>query len=210
METAFAMTLAERLALVTRLQTLVRQALQGMSFIGMIEPALYKNWGPNGVMSRRDGLYWHAHVLVWGLHAATVGRRARNKIGKRHHNLLGGTPVWVKSIKADELDLYARYLAKTPMKHYRLHPTKGEEIDEETGEVFTTTGYRQRKDAMGVGDRILVANAVAGLTLDFLLFAGGSGVPLATTIKDRALAAFNAEERLFKRRRALKLDRRQR
>ena len=177
METALAMTLAERVALVTRLQALVRQALKGMPFIGMVEPALYKNWGPNGVMLRRDGLFWHAHVLVWGLHAATVGRRARKNIGKRHHNLLGGTPVWVKAIEPDELDIYALYLSKTPMKHYRLHPKRGDEIDDETGEVFTTTGYRQRKDPMGVGDRILVANAMAGLTLDHLLFAGVTVFP---------------------------------
>ncbi len=195
MEAALAMTLAERVALVTRLQALVRQALKGMPFIGMIEPALYKNWGPNGVMLRRDGLFWHAHVLVWGLQAGTVLRRARNNIGKRHRNLLGGTPVWVKAIKPYELDIYALYLGKTPMKHYRLHPTRGEEIDDETGEVFTTTGYRQRKDAMGVGDRILVANAMAGLTLDHLLFAGGDGLPLAKAIKDQTLAAFRMEER---------------
>lgn len=121
MAEALAMTVEDRGRLIFRLQALVRTALK--------RNGLHRN---GRARARLDGLFWHAHVLVWGLDRLTVSNRAREAIGRQHRNLLGDTPVWAKRVKDGGLDAYALYLAKAPLKHYRMHPTKGEKVDQET------------------------------------------------------------------------------
>ena len=198
-EDAAAMSAGERQALVRRLQFLVRQTLQRMNYIAMVEPALYKRRGPDGVGDNRDGLFWHAHAVVWGRETQAVRAEARANIGN-HRNLFGRRAVWVKAIEPSEVDVYSLYLVKAPLKHYDFQPTTKEFVDPETGEVFTGTGYRQRPDIMETGDRVRVANAMEGLLLDQLLFGGGAGRDIVKSVRDRVLARWRMEERLWSER----------
>lgn len=188
------MSAEARADLIGRLQALARQTLQGMNYVGMVEPALYKRRGPDGPGDNRDGLFWHVHAVVWGLNTQAVRSRARAKIGKRHTNLFGRSAVWVKEIEHGEVDVYGLYIVKAPLKHYDLRPTTKESIDPETGEVFTGPGYRQQPDTMQTGDRVRVAHAMEGLLLDQLLFGGGDGSAVATAVRNQVLARWRIEE----------------
>ena len=44
----------------------LRQGLEGMSYIGMIDTGLYANISPGTNFSERTGVHWHLHLFAWG------------------------------------------------------------------------------------------------------------------------------------------------
>lgn len=162
------------------LQQLTRLALHGSNFIGMVEPALYKGWGPRGPTPGRDHVSWHSHNFVFGssreeLEASII------KIGNKHVSINGGAAVHVKEITRDEIENYLLYSLKAPLKEYRLNRFKGEWVDPDTGEVFQNV--RQQTRAIRTGDFLRLMDVMKDMKLTDLIFAGSEGKDLIARLK---------------------------
>src|SRR4051812_28948984 len=85
----YAVRVSDAAAFNTRaLQAWVRQVLPGHHFIGMVEAALYTNWGLVSDQPDRT-VSWHAHLIVWGTSAARL-RQDLQRINNRYQSLVPG------------------------------------------------------------------------------------------------------------------------
>ena len=178
-------------ALIFRLQQLVRQALRGISFIGFVEAVLYKDWGPSGSTPGLDSIFWHAHVMTFDATREEIARwEDEDRIGKRHVSVQGEAPVHVKFVPPEKLVEKVLYIAKTPARATCLNP----KIDSLAAADAPVERLQQKRD-MRSGERVIVTNAMAGLKLDQLLFAGVDGRKIVASVKKAAPATFAAVER---------------
>ena len=175
------------------LQFFSRQAIGNSSGIGIIEPALYVGCQADGPRLYGDVIAWHTHLIVWGVTLAEL-HRFREALGPQHVGITGRSCVWIKAITRDEAEIYARYMSKAPTSQYRLQRSRGEETDNETGEVFY--GYRQNKEPLWRRPRRLVqlANVMKDLFMDDLVFGSGAGSALAHGIVDQIIAPRRRED----------------
>jgi hypothetical protein len=104
----------------------LRKALRGLSYIGIIEPALYVNIAPGTRWSGKRALSWHVHAICWGENRKQMRKRfARlNKQGIYRSIMLGQRGAHQKEIPrkfltdsnrtffADKI----RYMLKSPCK----------------------------------------------------------------------------------------------
>ena len=155
-----------------RLKAFARQAIGNSNGIGMIEAALFRDCDDYGPCWRSEVVSWHIHIIVWGKTHAEL-RAIADRLGPQHVNISGRNPVWIQSITPEELDLYVLYLAKTPLKTYRLKPVRDDTIDEKTGEVFNR--LKQSKDRMRTGDTMRMANLMKDMFLPQLVIGSGAG-----------------------------------
>jgi hypothetical protein len=51
---------------IPRFKNQLRKGLVGLSFVGMIEPALYVNVAPGTKLSIKRAVSWHVHAVCWG------------------------------------------------------------------------------------------------------------------------------------------------
>ena len=142
---------------VRRLQALARQSLPGINFVGMVEAALWKDWGPDGPFVG-DWVSWHAHLLVWGAPGAEI-RAALAALKRREEPFYGSCVVDVREFDRSELIAKAVYILKAPVKHYRVGYCEREWCSEETGGI-RPPGWRVNKDWMRTGDRVAPARCL--------------------------------------------------
>ncbi len=186
---ALLMTHSALSALIFRLQQLVRQALRGISFIGFVEAVLYKDWGPTGTTPGHDSIFWHAHVMTFDATREQI-ELWENRVGEKHTSVQGEAPVHVKYVPPERLIEKVLYIAKTPARATFLNP----KIDP-LAEAGAPVERLQQKRDMRPWERVIVSNAMAGITLDQLLFAGVDGREIVASVKKTAPAAFEGVKR---------------
>jgi hypothetical protein len=150
------------------LQAWVRQAMEGMSYLGFVEAALYSNMtlGPEAkkgqvkvkieskttttttttTKKRHGTISWHVHLIVWGASRAML-KATVDDISAKHPSLITGLPsADYRRIRPEHFAGKVLYILKSP-REYRVWPKKQEVIDPETGEITThaTGRFTQKK-----------------------------------------------------------------
>jgi hypothetical protein len=169
----------------------LRKGLRGLSYIGMIEPALYVNIAPGTRWSGKRAVSWHVHAICWGEKRKQMRKRfARlNKQGIYRSIMPGQRGAHQKEIPrkcltdssrtffADKI----RYMLKPPCKAYRIYHAK----NPKNGEVVS---FRQIKSDLRPGDHVDLFHLMKGLYLDLLAVGGGEGTEMLKRIKRVARA----------------------
>jgi hypothetical protein len=171
----------------------LQAGMKGLSYLGMMEPALYVNVTPGTRWSNKKAVSWHVHLICWGESRKQMKKRIRklNNSGKyrgimqsqrgAHQKEIPNTVLpknQDRTFLADKL----RYILKSPRKAYRLY--RGQRITKD-GEILTC--LKQRKSDLRHGDRITLFHLMKKLTLDQLAVAGGDGTAVMRRIKRRAV-----------------------
>jgi hypothetical protein len=175
-----------------RVKGLTRQALRGIPFVGMIEAALYRNFGCDGPQID-DFVSWHAHVLTWGASRKAINDAVKQIRRSRSALIPDRNCIHVKKLTPTSLGGKLYYVLKGPQKEYRIY-SRGERIDPETGEVLAPV-YRQSKRLLRTGDRARLCYAFEDRLLDQLLFGNLEGTELVRSIRHEALKPFRAWEK---------------
>jgi len=169
----------------------LRKGLAGLSYIGMIEPALYVNVAPGTQWSGKRAVSWHLHAICWGESKLEMRERfGRLNEDGVYRSIMDGQlgahqkqipPKFlrnkVRTFLADKL----RYMLKSPQKAYRIYKTNQMTSD---GEVVP--GFRQIKSELRKGDRITLFHLMKSLYLDELAVGGGEGTDMLRRIKREA------------------------
>lgn len=167
-------------------RSILRRGLRGLSFLGMIEPALYvslpegTNWSGNRCIS------WHLHAVVWGC------TRVEIKVLIKDLNQDGWYPPiaeglrgadW-RQIKEGDLGRTLGYILETPCNEYRIGRRGSITLHGEIAAKFKSNKSWARK-----GSLIKLFHATKGLYLDELAMAGGEGADVLRRAKRRAFRA---------------------
>ena len=163
------------------LQNLVREALSGIAFVGMVEAALFKRWGPEGPFAG-DWVSWHVHLIVWGATRAEIEVALRGLRAREKAFVLGGSVTDVREFSRSELTWKVPYAFKAPLKAYRVGRCEHEWISQTSGEV-RAPGLRINKELARPGDRVRLLDVFAGKSLTDLFFGGGAGTLVARAIR---------------------------
>jgi len=174
---------------ISRFRQTLRKGLRGLSYIGMIEPALYVNIAPGTRWSGKRAVSWHVHAICWAKNRKQMRKRVArlNKQGIYRSIMPGQRGAHQKEIPAKFLKdnhrtFFAdkiRYMLKPPCKAYRIYHVKYRK----SGEVIS---FRQIKSDLRPGDHIDLFHLLKNLYLDQLAVGGGEGTSVLTRIKRAA------------------------
>jgi len=176
---------------IPRFKRQLRRGLAGLSYIGMVEPALYVNVAPGTRWSNKRAVSWHLHAICWGENRSEMKERFSrlNEDGIYRSIMDDGVGAHQRQIPgkflrhrdrtflADKL----RYMLKSPRKAYRIYRTERVTPD---GEIVPC--FRQIKSELRKGDRITLFHLMKGLYLDELAVGGGEGTDMLRRIKKAA------------------------
>jgi hypothetical protein len=176
---------------ITRFKRKLRRGLAGLSYVGMVEPALYVNVAPGTRWSGNKAVSWHLHAICWGENRRQMKKRFRrlNEDGV-YRSIMGGQlgahrkqipPKFLDNGKRTFLADKLRYMLKSPCKAYRIYKT-----DRVTSDGEVVACFRQRKSELRKGDRITLFHLMKRLYLDELAVGGGDGAGLLRRIKKAA------------------------
>lgn len=163
----------------------LREGLDGLSYLGMIESAFYTNIVRGASLPMKKGILWHAHLICWG--------ESREKIKQRFEDMnclpdnyraiiLGLAGADIRVIRQDGLPAVLGYMLKAPANAYRVYRTK-----HLTPAGTFAARFQQRKEPLRPGERITLFHLLKGLYLDQLAMAGGEGAEILRRAKRRAL-----------------------
>lgn len=177
---------------IRRIQALARQVLGTIPFIGMVEAAMYKGWGPQGPFYG-DWISWHCHFITWGAtHKRLTTVLASLRI--RHSSMLRWNSVaHIVPFIHSQLEQKVAYTMKAPQKSTRVVLYKNSWMNPLTGEI-RPAGLKQKKDWLRPGERVRMLDVLADHTLDKLLFGNGVGSALANAIRNEALRPLRHQE----------------
>ena len=178
---------------VFQLQQIARQAMGDVPFIGMVEMALYRRWGPKG-RAWGDWVSWHCHLLAWGTSQRDLSA-VLEPLRARHASMREGlASVHVQAVAEDDIARQFLYALKAPQKLYRVEYFKRPWTNPNTGEV-KQAGWHTQKDWLQTGQRLRCVDIMGERTLSELLFGGRAGSDLVHAICAEALVPFRAWER---------------
>jgi hypothetical protein len=170
-----------------RFKQTLRKGLRGLSYIGMIEPALYVNIAPGTRWSGKRAVSWHVHAICWGEDRDQMRRRfARLNQHEVYRSIMPGRrgahqkEIPRKCLTDSNRTFFAdkiRYMLKSPCKAYRIYHAKNGSGD---GDEIS---FRQIKSDLRPGDHIDLFHLMKRLYLDELAVAGGEGSDLLKRIK---------------------------
>jgi hypothetical protein len=170
----------------------LRQGLRGLSYIGMIEPALYVNIAPGTRWSGKRAVSWHVHAMCWGEDPKQMRTRfARLNRQQVYRSIMPGQrgahqkeiPLKFLTNSRTFLADKIRYMLKSPCKAYRIYHAKNGSGDEDE------VSFRQIKSDLRPGDHIDLFHLMKELYLDELAVAGGEGTDMLKRIKKAARGA---------------------
>jgi hypothetical protein len=171
----------------------LRNGLTGLSYIGMIEPALYVNIAPGTRWSGKRAVSWHVHAVCWGEDREQMRRRfARLNKQQVYRSIMPGQrgahqkEIPFKFLTDSGRTFFAdkiRYMLKSPCKAYRIYHAKNGSGTEDD------VSFRQIKSGLRPGDHIDLFHLMKGLYLDDLAVAGGEGAGMLKRIKRSARGA---------------------
>ena len=168
----------------SRIKRKLGVGLNGLSYIGMIEPGYYNAIYDEFGAQQRDVVSWHAHFLVWGI----------SKKQLTHHLARmrpGFTPIMPslcavhqKAIEPDQFGYKLWYIVKSPCKEYSIG--KRRKPHERTG----LARFKQNSRQLRLGHCVALFDLMRGMYLDELSMAGGEGCELLRRIKYEALRQY--------------------
>jgi hypothetical protein len=180
------------------LQAWVRQNMNGLNFIGMVEAARYNHRKILG--HRMATISWHVHVLCWG--NARDGRQVEEiceKVRRRWPSVWKNMPSAHSTLVSKQKVIgKALYMLKSPQDEYRAFVSRSAKVNLASGRYERTPEGRliQKSRALRPGDRIRMCRVLANRQLPSLLFAGGpEGKILVRQIRERAWIALRNLER---------------
>jgi hypothetical protein len=169
----------------------LRRGLAGLSYIGMVEPALYVNVAQGTRSPWKRAVSWHLHAICWGENRKQMKQRfcRLNRDGVYRSIMDGQLGAHQKQIPPEFLDNgkrtfladKLRYMLKSPRKAYRIYKANRVTSD---GEVVPC--FRQKKSDLRKGDHITLFHLMKGLYLDNLAVGGGDGAGMLRRIKKAA------------------------
>jgi len=162
---------------------LLRRGLRGLSYLGMVEPALYSNVCKGVRIHGKRMVSWHVHLFAWGETKSAIKTRIEslNKKGILLPIADGLAAAHQKRISKGKLASKVAYILKAPKKAYRLF--KWEEVTTD-GEIILR--FKQKKDDLRPGERLTLFRLMKGMYLDHLALAGGEGAEILRRVKRRA------------------------
>ena len=105
----------------------LRAGLEGLSYIGAMDPGLYVNIQPGTNYPDRTGTNWHLHLFAWGEEPKTMKLRVKrlNKLIDNYRPLVprdsGGVGFDCRRVTEENIERRFRYMCKTPRKAYRIN-----------------------------------------------------------------------------------------
>lgn len=156
----------------SQLQEWARAELEGLHYVGIVEAALYTNLP----MTNEPTISWHVHAIVWGKDYSRIQAMVNRIAAEKEAILPDKKAAHSRRLKTPK-DICRKtlYMLKAPLKDYRVwtkRPRKGEAIR-----------YEQEKRELRPGDALKAYRVLAGISIDQLLFWGGSeGTSLAEKI----------------------------
>ncbi|MGY4368439.1 hypothetical protein ACVW1A_004504 [Bradyrhizobium sp. LB1.3] len=170
----------------------LRYGLRGFSYFGVVEPAYYVNLQHGVRYAGKLCMFWHLHALVWGVARKELKKQLRKLVRSGHYSAIadGLRATHIRKIKHGRLPKHVAYLLKSPCKGYRLsvrdrEDELGRPITDVDGVVLRQ--FKQGKEDLRHGERIVIFHAMKHLHLDKLAVAGGDGAKLLKTAKRIAL-----------------------
>ncbi|MCG3773241.1 MAG: hypothetical protein JW395_0045 [Nitrospira sp.] len=157
----------------------LRIGLRGLSYIGLMEAALYANIQPATNYPERTGVNWHLHLFAWGEEPKAMKLRVKrmNKASENHRPIvprdMGGVGFESRRVTEENIARRFRYMCKTPRKAYRINVKK--RMDAEGRTEFS---YISSKSLLRPGERVTLFHLLKNFSLDELTVAGGEGVGL--------------------------------
>lgn len=140
-----------------------RRALQGLNYLGMLDPSLYVS--AQQVQGVPRFLLWHAHALVWNISKDALDTWAEGVRPTMSAYLPYASAVDCRPVKPRDLRQLIWYTAKTPYKQYQVWRR-------DSGSLA-----QQKRNINGVNSVRLYAE-MRDLTLPELTLAGGAGRPI--------------------------------
>jgi len=163
--------------------SLLVAGLQGLSYLGMLEPAYYVNVSDGVRIYGKRLVSWHVHLLAWG----TSREKIKKRIKRLNRKVLvpvadGLAAAHQKCISKGKLASKVAYMLKSPKKAYRLGKVRWVMPD---GKV--TPRFKQWKDDLRPGDHLALFRLMQDMHLDELAVGGGEGIAILRRVKRRAL-----------------------
>jgi hypothetical protein len=162
----------------------LRTGLEGLSYIGLVDPALDVDIQPGTNYPERTGVNWHLHLFAWGEEPKAMKLRVK-RMNKKLDNYRpivprdeGGVGFESRRVTEENMERRFRYMCKTPRKAYRIGVKK--RTDPEGNIEFS---FQSNKSLLRPGERITLFHLLKQLSLPDLVVAGGEGV----SIRRRAL-----------------------
>lgn len=140
-----------------------RRALQGLDYLGMLDPAFYVS--TQRVQGVPRFLLWHAHVLVWNTSKRALDAWAERVRPTMSAYLPYASAVDCRPVKPQDIRQVIWYTNKTPYKQYQVWCR-------ETGSLG-----QQKRNMNGINSVRLYAE-MRGMRLLELTLAGGLGQPI--------------------------------
>ena len=128
-EPVFLVTIADKSHLTTdqrqkkdlqRIKRKLGSGLQGLSYIGMIEPGYYNTIYDQAGEKQKNVVSWHGHFLVWGVSKKQLTRHLET-IKPRFTPIMSNVcAVHKKEIEPDQFGYKLWYMVKSPCKEYAI------------------------------------------------------------------------------------------
>ena len=163
----------------------LRIGLNGLSYLGMIEPAYYTNIARGAPFPMKHGVLWHSHLICWGESRKKIKQRLQgmNCSPDNYRSIITGLAgADFRVIRQDGLPTVLGYMLKAPANAYRVYRTKYI-----TPDGTLVARFQQRKQPLRPGERVTLFHLLKNLYLDQLAMAGGEGAAMLRRAKRRAL-----------------------
>jgi len=156
----------------------LRVGLEGLSYLGMMDPGLYANIQPGTNFSEKTGVNWHLHLFAWGEEPRAMKHRVKrmNKLLDNYRPIVPrpeGEGFHRKLVTEVNIAIRFRYMCKTPRKAYRI----GKKV-QVTSDGGTEVSFVSSKGRLRPGQHITLFHLLKSLSLEEILFAGGDGVDI--------------------------------
>lgn len=128
-EPVFLVTIADKSHLTTdqpqqvhlsRIKRKLGAGLQGLSYIGMIEPGYYNVIYDELGNKRKNLVSWHGHFLVWGITKKQLAKHLAKTKPRFTPMMPGLCAVHKKRIPPDQFGYKLWYILKSPCKEYSI------------------------------------------------------------------------------------------
>jgi hypothetical protein len=164
----------------TAIKRKLRFALNGLSYVGMIEPGYYNVIYDEYGTPQNNVVSWHGHFLVWGINKKDLVGHLANVKSRFTPILPGLCAVHQKTIKPDQFGHRLWYINKSPCTEYSIGKRRKPDRN-------GLPRYKQNSRKLRPGHRVQLFYLMHDMHLPELAMAGGEGRKLLTIIKYEAL-----------------------
>ena len=154
--------------------------MQGLHYVGMIEPAYYNCLYDERGHQVTDIVSWHGHFLVWETNRPKLETWRRKILSRIQRVIPHRCAIHIKRIPCDQLGHRLWYVNKSPRTEYSVGRRSKSDI------VTGLPRYKQNKRELRPGHRVSLFHLLRNVTLPQLAMAGGEGSELLRKIKYEA------------------------